>query len=97
MTTNPTDTHDWEGRKIEIAEHTDKVIDVWEVAPAIGDRDHDSHVYRSWHDLLTIGERLDVWLDNFSEDELRDGVTLTVKLIRMRKGDYDDLRHVEEP
>lgn len=80
---------DWQGREIPADEPDDAVIDVWEVEPHLGN-DHYTHlVERSWQDMLKyVGSQLDFWLEQFDEDDLREGVTIKLRVRKMSKSEY---------
>jgi hypothetical protein len=84
---------DWQGRPIEQKEGPENLIDVWEVTPHLYSDQYDYCVIRGWQDMLGhVEASLPLWLENFKEDELRQGVTIQFKLTKMKKSEYDDLQ-----
>lgn len=83
---------DWQGRDVEANEPDETNILVWEVEPHIQSRDHDSCLIRGWQDMLeNVRANLDMFLESFEVDELKAGVSIKVRLVEMRKCDYEEI------
>lgn len=88
---------DWQGMPIPDDETDDTTITVWEVDPHISDSRYDIAVVRSRWDLLCfLEEHVELWLDRYSEADLRAGVTLKIRLCDMSKRDYAQITAAEE-
>lgn len=80
---------DWRGRPVPPGEGPDTKITVWEVSPHPGTSDYDAFWEREWQSMLSYtASTLEYWLETFTEEELREGVTLTFKLVDIHLEDY---------
>lgn len=71
-----------DGTPIPPNEPPDKIVTIWEVSPHLGNRDYDCLWERSWQRMLSyVGDKLEEWLESYTEEQLRDGVSLTFKLL----------------
>ncbi len=83
---------DFSGRPIQSDEPSDAIIDVWEVTPHPQSCRCDFLIERSWQKMLgLIGDNLDSFLERFDDDELREGVSIKIKLTEMAKCDYEEI------
>lgn len=83
--------HDWQGHVVPKPISPDEKLTVWEVTPHIQTDSCDSMVERGWQEMLsTVGTGLDAWLERYTEEELREGVTLTFRLIDMNADEMPD-------
>lgn len=82
---------DAEGREIPPDEPLDKIIDVWTIEPSMVGQEYDYIVIRSWQDMLQhVRDNLDCFLERYEEEDLREGVSIKIRLRKMTVKDYDD-------
>lgn len=87
---------DWQGMPIPEGETDETVIKVWEVTPH-PDGHYTHAVIRSWQQVNDFMCRVpEMYLDGVSEDECREGVTLTIKLRQMSLGEYREIEARED-
>ncbi len=86
------DTTDWEGKPVPDNEPEDATIKVWSV-PRMKTEEADLVLIRSYQRMQEyIEENLSVWLEDYTTDELMgSGAYLNIRLIEMKKCDYDAL------
>lgn len=83
------------GQPVPEGETPDTLIDVWEIDPHLQSDDYDVLWERSWQRMLELmRDNFDTFLERIEDDELRQGVTIKVRLVKMRLADY--LESVEE-
>ena len=92
MTALTPEERDWQGLQIAKDEPRDAIVDVWEVTPHPDNDDFDCCLVRSWHELLPIitrsAERL---IDAADEFVLREGVEIKVRLVKMRRDEFEEI------
>lgn len=73
---------DWQGRPLKEKESPQKVVPVWEISPHIQTGPKDSLIERSYQRMLSIVKSsLEDFLEAHDEEELRQGITITFRLI----------------
>lgn len=69
-------------------------MEVWELTPHIGSRTFTSLIEK---DLSRLGRLIEQHLDSFLElhddEQLREGVTLTIRLIDLSQEEYEEITH----
>jgi len=65
---------------------------VWEITPHPTDNTYTSYVEKNHREMLKfVGGNIDIFLEQFDEDELTKGVSLTFKLIKMSEETYQEI------
>lgn len=82
---------DWQGHPIPANETPSTVINVWSVNDLIAGSEFDEILNRSWQGFLAYVENgIETYLERFGEEDLMtEGATITIKLLRMPKSEYD--------
>lgn len=90
MDTSRKEVKDWQGRTV-LKEKPSDVVLAWEVTPHPQTSRYDCMVVRGWQDMLSCtADHLEYFLERYSEEELKEGVTLTFKLAEWRVEDLPD-------
>lgn len=77
---------DWMNQEVTGPETDDTEITVWNIKDSVSDiLDYSSITVRSLEELLST---IDAHLEGHDEQELREGVELTIKLQTMKLGEY---------
>lgn len=72
---------DWQGGEVTESELPNKVVTAWEVDPPLHTNSFDVVWIRSYHDVVSYLENnLDIWLSGYTEEELRKGITLKLRI-----------------
>jgi hypothetical protein len=83
---------DWEGLEVVGEEDPNDVILVWEIDPYMANNSFDVAIVREYQRALSfVEDHLEMWLENYTQEELRDGVNLKMRLIPMTLEDYRDI------
>lgn len=85
--------YDWKGEAIKEQEPPDKMINVWVIEPHPNDSRYDSCVCRPYQQAGMLAKlAIEDAMDSANEETLKkEGVTVKVKLIQMRKDEYEGL------
>lgn len=91
------DKHDWEGNPLNPETDTDPAILVWVLNPSL-ETGFDETWIRDYHRMTSyVEDRFHLAIDDLTEAELREhGFKLNVKLMRVSREQYEELRTVDE-
>lgn len=87
---------DWQGNPIPseqlAAETPDTVVTLWEVTPPLNGEELDSVVFRDWRGMCEyLSHYAYLLLDDKEEPELREGVTIKIRLVDMALSDIREI------
>jgi hypothetical protein len=90
---------DYKGSEVPKDEKEGTMIKVWEVSPHPGYiGDYDYYIERSWQNMLEyMKENFNFFLDQYDEEDLKEGVNLNIKLVDMTLGEYLDILEYNQP
>lgn len=84
---------DWEGKDVSQNEKSDAEILIWEISPHLqASGKYDVAWIRGWQEMLKFLEgNLEFYLEKFTKEEmLEEGVTIKIKLIKMKKDHFEE-------
>lgn len=89
-----TANNDWQGLPVE--DKDDEPVWAWEIEPSM-QSGCDTTVIRGWQDMMNFVEsKMDCWLEDYTEDELADGVSLTFRLVKYRPSELARMEDCDE-
>lgn len=88
---------DWQGRDVAKEEADDDAFLAWEITPHVQTKEFDSCIIRGWQEMLElVKDNIDLFLERYDEDELREGVTLRFRLVHSSKREMGELSFAGE-
>ena len=81
----------WNGEAEADDEPADAVFPIWVIEPDLTRRGYDEVWERSYQRMQElIHDNLEYWLDNYTEEELRDGISIKLRLRDVAKWEYEE-------